>query len=168
MQPLQWSGRPRRHGRIRFSLSHTPSLPTSSPSLSIFSSCYLNSLSFTHTYLSSSSFLSLAAALPFIHYFSIPSWKLMVRQTVPFNFTPGVTDVHTDRPGAPNYSILSSLESMRKDGSFELKIRWPEYNECNEWEQTSNPLTSTTVTGYKVLCVCMRVCVCVCVRVLNL
>jgi len=51
------------------------------------------------------------------------------------------------------FSTLYNLESLRNnDGAFHFKLCYPELPgdfPCNEWIQTSNPVTETTVTGYK-------------------
>ena len=35
------------------------------------------------------------------------------------------------------------------DGTFHLKMSWPEINGVNEWSQTSNPATASTVSGFQ-------------------
>ena len=55
---------------------------------------------------------------------------------------------HINNPKAGKYSILSKLESFRKNGTFTFKISWPEFRETNIWEQTSNP-TYQKVFGYR-------------------
>ena len=56
-------------------------------------------------------------------------------------------------PDAKLFSILDHLESMRlDDGNFHLKLCYPELTEhtepCNEWIQTSNPVTISTIQGF--------------------
>ena len=58
-------------------------------------------------------------------------------------------------PNADLYSILDTLETFRDaEGKFTFKICYPEYvgvsgGRCNEWKQTSNPATETTITGFE-------------------
>ena len=48
------------------------------------------------------------------------------------------------------YSVLNTMEDMKhSDGSFHLRLCYPELKGCNEWTQTSNPVTESTITGYK-------------------
>lgn len=62
---------------------------------------------------------------------------------------------NTDRPNAQLYSILYWLENFRgEDGSFHLKLCYPEAtgiggSSCNEWIQSSNPATESTITGFR-------------------
>ena len=59
-------------------------------------------------------------------------------------------------PEADLFSILDQLETYRgSDGNFRFKLCYPELTwgvdggKCNEWIQSSNPLTETTITGFK-------------------
>jgi len=55
---------------------------------------------------------------------------------------------------APLYSILDSLEAFRDvNGKFELKLCYPEFgiDYCNEWRQTSNPVTESSITGFEAI-----------------
>ena len=64
-------------------------------------------------------------------------------------------------PSHDNYSILEQLEDFRgEDGEFHFKLVYPEGSsyansggnisfEAQEWKQSSNPLTSTSVAGYE-------------------
>ena len=61
-----------------------------------------------------------------------------------------------DNPGASKFSILDELEEFRSsDGKFRFKICYPEVTfgvggkKCNEWIQTSNPTTDSTILGYE-------------------
>ena len=50
------------------------------------------------------------------------------------------------------HSRLCCLESYRNTaGQLHLKLCYPEIkgNNCNEWKQTSNPVTEGTITGYE-------------------
>ena len=57
-----------------------------------------------------------------------------------------------DDPEADLFSILNDLESMRNaEGVFHFKLCYPELAEdfpCNEWVQSSNPLTQQKITGF--------------------
>lgn len=51
----------------------------------------------------------------------------------------------SDDPEADNYAILDTLEGFRRDGAFELLMRWPgdaTYSQPMHWLQTSNPVTA--------------------------
>ena len=62
-----------------------------------------------------------------------------------------------DNPNAHLFSILDKLENYRNnEGRFHLKLCFPEVSgagggHCNEWTQTSNPATETTITGFKAI-----------------
>ena len=59
---------------------------------------------------------------------------------------------NTENPGAELFSILSQLNSLRlADGSFHLKLCYPELGKCNEWTQTSNPATSSTIENFEAI-----------------
>ena len=53
------------------------------------------------------------------------------------------------------YSILNQLENYRKDGKFQFRLCYPDLargrngKSCNEWIQTSNPYTESTITGFQ-------------------
>ena len=72
-----------------------------------------------------------------------------------FSSTEEALSKNPDNPEAPLYSILSKLESYRNaDGSFHFKICYPEkmaakLGHCNEWIQTSNPVTEGNIKGFK-------------------
>ena len=58
-----------------------------------------------------------------------------------------------DDPEADLSSILYDLESMRnKDRVFHFKLCYQELTQfdfpCNEWMQSSNPVTESTITGF--------------------
>ena len=54
------------------------------------------------------------------------------------------------KPGAKLFSHLDKLEEYRGvDGNFQFKLCYPELGQCNEWTQSSNPVTDTTITGFK-------------------
>ena len=59
---------------------------------------------------------------------------------------------NTDNPAAKLFSVLSQLNNLRlDDGSFHLKLCYPELGKCNEWTQTSNPATRSTVENFKAI-----------------
>lgn len=78
-------------------------------------------------------------------------------------------DVKSKNPSEPYgqlFSILDSLQTMRSnDGTFHLKLCYPELSchpfphsqPCNEWKQTSNPVTENTIQGFKPIRLCFRV-----------
>merc|ERR1711962_493744 len=51
-------------------------------------------------------------------------------------------------PSAPLLSVLGSMSQMK--GPFHLKLCYPELPSpnCNEWSQTSNPVTESDITGF--------------------
>eukprot|EP00092_Neocalanus_flemingeri_P068675 GFUD01083998.1.p1 GENE.GFUD01083998.1~~GFUD01083998.1.p1 ORF type:complete len:279 (+),score=71.27 GFUD01083998.1:38-874(+) len=58
-----------------------------------------------------------------------------------------------DNEHAPLFSTLFNLESMRNDAEeFHFKLCYPELTDyefpCNEWIQSSNPVTESNITGY--------------------
>ena len=62
-----------------------------------------------------------------------------------------------DKPyTAQLFSILDKLENFRdRDGIFHLKLCYPELtlgidgHTCNEWKQSSNPFTESSITGFE-------------------
>ena len=62
---------------------------------------------------------------------------------------------NNDDPTAELYSILGSLEEYRIAGRFHFRLCYPELigvndgDGCNEWIQTSNPATDSTITGFE-------------------
>ena len=64
-----------------------------------------------------------------------------------------VKQKNVDNEDAALFSILYDLQSMKNDaGVFHFKLCHPDLTDyefpCNEWTQTSNPVTETTITGY--------------------
>ena len=59
---------------------------------------------------------------------------------------------NVDNPSANLYSILYKLNDFRSSIGFHFKLCYPELgnygNGCNEWVQTSNPATDSTITGF--------------------
>ena len=57
---------------------------------------------------------------------------------------------NSDDPTALLYSRLDQLEDFRtEDGKFHLKIVFPDLGGSNEWMQTSNPVTDSTIKGFQ-------------------
>jgi len=62
---------------------------------------------------------------------------------------------NVDDPNAQLYSILGQLEDYRSGGRFHFRLCYPELvgvnggDGCNEWTQTSNPATESTITGFQ-------------------
>ena len=59
---------------------------------------------------------------------------------------------NVENPSANLYSILYKLNDFRSSIGFHFKLCYPELgnhgNGCNEWVQTSNPATDSTITGF--------------------
>ena len=57
-----------------------------------------------------------------------------------------------DDPNANLFSILDKLENYRgNDGNFQFKLCYLEVGKCNEWFQSSNPATETTIRGFRAI-----------------
>jgi len=62
---------------------------------------------------------------------------------------------NVDDPSAELYSILGQLEEYKSEDGFHFRLCYPELvgvndgDGCNEWIQTSNPATDSTITGFK-------------------
>merc|ERR1712227_416261 len=62
-----------------------------------------------------------------------------------------------DNPTANLYSILGQLKNVTSPDGYHLKLCYPELkgvnggDGCNEWIQTSNPISATTITGFKAI-----------------
>merc|ERR1719424_2722323 len=80
--------------------------------------------------------------------------ELIFRQTAPF-YQPvnQWLSYHPDDPAGPNFSRLNTMEGFRlADGTFELEISWPgTLSSVNHWAQSSSPLNSGAVTGYRAI-----------------
>ena len=69
------------------------------------------------------------------------------------------TDAGSKNPENPDselYSILNQLEDYRNfEGNFQFKLCYPELTwgkdgkTCNEWIQSSNPYTESTISGFE-------------------
>jgi hypothetical protein len=72
-----------------------------------------------------------------------------------FASTTDALSKNSEDPTAALYSVLDTLETLRlRDGSLHLKLCYPELAgdadpPCNEWHQTSNPVTESAVTGFE-------------------
>lgn len=51
-------------------------------------------------------------------------------------------------PNTAKYSILNVLESFRRNGKLEFRLKWDGYSHTQIWRQTSNP-TNSAVSGYE-------------------
>ena len=60
---------------------------------------------------------------------------------------------NSEKPCETLFSVLNQLETLRnEDGSFHLKLCYPELGgRCNEWTQTSNPATDSTILDFKAI-----------------
>merc|ERR1711997_446117 len=57
---------------------------------------------------------------------------------------------NADDESQPLFSRLSVIEQFRNaQGEFHFKLVYPEIPAVNEWIQTSNPTTETTITGFE-------------------
>ena len=57
---------------------------------------------------------------------------------------------NADDESQPLFSRLSDIEQFRNaQGEFHFKLVYPEIPTVNEWIQTSNPTTETTITGFE-------------------
>ncbi|MBN2800235.1 MAG: hypothetical protein JXX28_13935 [Deltaproteobacteria bacterium] len=69
-------------------------------------------------------------------------------------FEVGQTSAHPEDPEARLYAILNLLGEFRRDGEFELLMRWPDHGTWTDemqWSQVSNPVTDAAgalPTGY--------------------
>ena len=98
-----------------------------------------------------------ASSLIFHNIISAITWKkVFFHDTAGGVFTSG-PDALRKNAGNANaklFSVLNDLETLRlKDGTFHLKLCYPELsdydNPCNEWTQTSNPATNTTIGNFR-------------------
>ena len=62
---------------------------------------------------------------------------------------------HSNNSAALLFSVLDEIDQYKnEDGNYHLKLCYPELTgvgggHCNEWTQTSNPVTDTTITGFQ-------------------
>ena len=80
--------------------------------------------------------------------------ELIFRQTMPFVQAANQwLSYQPDDPEGPNFSRLNTMEQFRlADGTFELEISWPgTWDSVNHWAQSSSPLNSGAVTGYRAI-----------------
>ena len=84
----------------------------------------------------------------------VPWTKVFSHDTSGGLFTSGAEALskNSENLQAKLFSILSQLGPLRlEDGSFHLKLCYPELGKCNEWTQTSNPATSSTIKNFKAI-----------------
>ena len=97
----------------------------------------------------------------FLHFFKHPvvtglHWRKVYSHDIDggvFANLEEATKKNVDDENSKLFSRLYDLESMRDDnGLFHFKLCYPERTEedfpCNEWEQSSNPLMDSKVTGF--------------------
>ena len=94
---------------------------------------------------------------PFCDYFADGSYEKVFSHNKNggvFSSYDEALNMNPGNPCAALYSILDQLESYRSsDGNFHLKLCYPEVagaggSHCNEWIQSSNPATDTSITGF--------------------
>ena len=79
-------------------------------------------------------------------------------------FTPDdALNKNPDNPNAKLFSILSQMEKYRNaEGNFHLKLCYPDVStgadgkRCNEWIQSSSPVTQASITGFKPLSISFK------------
>ena len=79
-------------------------------------------------------------------------WHLVFRQTAPFVWPRGVTNLCEFDPLADNFSKLDNLEQFRhRNKEFIFMLRWPSGSggKRSIWAQTSNPVTDEDVRGFR-------------------
>jgi len=77
-----------------------------------------------------------------------PKWHLVLRQQNGFWFKKGQWSLNADDPNNANFAILDQLESFKRNGKFEFKLRWPKDGLQDQvWTQTSNPVTGAPQGG---------------------
>ena len=75
----------------------------------------------------------------------------VARQFHPDAFSVGGFSMNAVSPASgDSFAILDRLEELRScHGKFHFRLYWRELGYFNDWLQTSNPTTSSTVTGYE-------------------
>jgi len=116
--------------------------------------------------MSSSSSAAAGALIRNFHFQNKGGWILVFKQKGASLYYSSATDALEENVGNIGknlYSILNKLEDFRStDGKFRLKLCYPRTGsgeplnnikaqtsgeQCNEWRQTSNPISSTSVSG---------------------
>lgn len=83
-------------------------------------------------------------------------WTLVFNHNIAGGYYLNEADALTKNPSNPTsnlYSILNRLDDFKANGRYVFKINWPGYAQRNIWIQTSNPTTSSSVSGYVPLAV---------------
>ena len=89
---------------------------------------------------------------------SFPVYKKVFNHDVSGGLFKSYYEVGTknaENPDALLYSILNQLEDYRVNGTFQFKLCYPlltwgkNGENCNEWIQSSNPYTETTIIGFQ-------------------
>ena len=79
-------------------------------------------------------------------------WHLVFRQTAPFVWPLGVTNLCEFDPLADNFAKLGSIEQFRhRNRELIFMLRWPSGSGGRRsiWAQRSNPLTDSNVVGFR-------------------
>jgi hypothetical protein len=72
-------------------------------------------------------------------------------------FSANQAEVNKADPTAKVYAVLNDLQYFRREGAFEMLMRWPgasSWTQDQVWKQTSNPVTDSagaTPTGYQAI-----------------
>merc|ERR1712141_794452 len=79
-------------------------------------------------------------------------WRKIFSHNSKYGFVDDTADAlsrNADDESQPLFSRLSDIEQFRNaQGEFHFKLVYPEIPAVNEWIQTSNPTTETTITGF--------------------
>jgi len=84
-----------------------------------------------------------------------PLWRKIFSHDTSGGYFSNKKDAQRKNPSDPSASLFSILNTVFKmrgsDGSFHLKLCYPQLTKpnCNEWKQTSNPVTDSTITGFQ-------------------
>ena len=80
-------------------------------------------------------------------------WRKVFSQNSRYGFFKDDADALSRNPddeSQPLFSRLGEIEQFRNaKGAFHFKLVYPEIPAINEWTQTSNPTTETTITGFE-------------------
>jgi len=78
---------------------------------------------------------------------STGQYYLVARQTVPQYFTANQWSFNSADPSNFNFLNLDQLAQYQNNGKFTFRLSWPGAV-SQDWSQTSNPISGTSVTGY--------------------
>ena len=84
----------------------------------------------------------------------VPWTKVFAHDVSGGLFTSGADALskNPENPEANLFSVLSQLDTLRlEDGTFHLKLCYPELGKCNDWTQTSNPATSSDIQNFRAI-----------------